>query len=1457
LTITEPLVANLVNSVIHRRRITLTYTPNHVKQSELVEDIGGSGAPDASRTTTYQYDQNDREISSISPFGTMGPQRTYDAVGNVVTQTDPNGNLIQTTYNARNLPTAVTLMLYTDPSGLNATNQRQLASMTYDGAGRMITQTDGNYRTRSFTYDAMDRLLTRVLQTFRDRNGAARSITEASSVYNQIGLKTIERSGGNGLVHAYVYDQAGRLVQDNNQSQPRWDWFTLDRNGNVTSAQRVTTGNVVLSKKDTLYDARNRPTSVTVDMGGVVPNRTTLYTYNKFGTVAQETDPLNAVSNFWYDELGRVSYVVAPSASHEDVGGSPSTSGVAVTKGYDTFGNVSHERDAKGAITTSSYDKQNRRTRVDHPACTSGCQSPSAYETWAYDNNGNAVSYRNRRGGVTDYLYDSLNQNVKQLLPDPGTGYRPSKTSQYDLAGNVLQTTSEAGVWRSYTYNERNLLKTDNLNGSFDYNDLGQAVWTAQALGNASVHEYLPTGERTKTTDPIGAVSTAEYDGLGRQTKATDPMGRITTFEYNRASEPTATKRWVSGAVYSTESATYDNAGSLKSTANPVGVTTQYNYDPMRRLTSTVMPAGGLNITNSYGYDRNSNLTRSTDGNTAVTTYTYNQWNLQTSTVEPSTPTYPAVADRTYTTTYDSGGLPVAETEPGTAVARTFDPLGHPTAATWTGAGLATVQKNYTFDAAGRLTQVTDGASTANFGWNYRNQVTSSYAYEGVYNGQVHYQGMQYDANGNMISRDQSNYWGNGSSFTFAYNTRNELTNVSSNVGTPEYRVYDLSGLITDKMQGWQYQLRNRYQYDGIGRLVSHTMTDPPMAYFYGSIGYSYFADDSLQAKNVSFPGSPATGSNSYTYDLADRLKTWTSSAGAISYNYDSAGNRTGAGSQAFSYDARNRLTTSTGSTYLWAARGTPVNQTVNGQPTTYTTDAADRTSSVAGPGGTVSYLFDGLDRVRTRSLNGGNPVVSWYGAFDKGAYEEKNSDWTELQQYARLPNGTAYSTWPNSASFAVGAIVTDLHGDAIAWFHGSLGSTKSYDPFGKVIASTGTPSYFGYQGDYTDPTTGDVNMGARWYNPSTATFRSRDTYMGTLQTPFSLNRYTYGLNNPLRYSDPTGHYAEHAGCYRDDRSYDWDCDHAANDDGGGVETDHPLYENADGTTKTNIFDVVDLGGGDSQISVTSSSGTTVSTSTSTVRTGTHAAGATEVSGNLSYTPKAATDEERIILFKQGNTPNAIADAAHDDRKVANGLDSEVSSQSQPDQLALKKPKRRGVTLSQAAVDVTNAVRAASANANWDTEFCNNIQAPGITAGAHLGCSLDSIQNAVHSHPKSSKGTGTSSSQWFSLTDLKLVISGGVGNLFILVTQNQTLVATSSTVVDPAAVENFLQTDFKLENQTTCASVSANFSRWDACNQRVFKSQNLRFAKEFGIDLFMLSSTKDVTTSSFFEKVTK
>jgi len=73
------------------------------------------------------------------------------------------------------------------------------------------------------------------------------------------------------------------------------------------------------------------------------------------------------------------------------------------------------------------------------------------------------------------------------------------------------------------------------------------------------------------------------------------------------------------------------------------------------------------------------------------------------------------------------------------------------------------------------------------------------------------------------------------------------------------------------------------------------------------------------------------------------------------------------------------------------------------------------------------------------------------------------------------------------------------------------------------MSSATTSHTFSPYQTQYTDPTTGDVLMQARWYSASTGTFRSRDSYAGNLNTPVSLNRYTYASNNPIRYWDPNG----------------------------------------------------------------------------------------------------------------------------------------------------------------------------------------------------------------------------------------------------------------------------------------------------------------------------------------------
>ncbi|WP_425554213.1 polymorphic toxin-type HINT domain-containing protein [Kribbella yunnanensis] len=112
--------------------------------------------------------------------------------------------------------------------------------------------------------------------------------------------------------------------------------------------------------------------------------------------------------------------------------------------------------------------------------------------------------------------------------------------------------------------------------------------------------------------------------------------------------------------------------------------------------------------------------------------------------------------------------------------------------------------------------------------------------------------------------------------------------------------------------------------------------------------------------------------------------------------------------------------------------------------------------------------------------------------------------------------------------------VLSDRHGDAIAGFDptdttlsAGLPDTRTFDPFGNSTNATGLKYRIGYQGDWTDPRSGDVNQGARWYDPGTGTFNARDTISHPAGAASSVrNLYGYGSGNPVTLNDPDGHRA-------------------------------------------------------------------------------------------------------------------------------------------------------------------------------------------------------------------------------------------------------------------------------------------------------------------------------------------
>ena len=84
---------------------------------------------------------------------------------------------------------------------------------------------------------------------------------------------------------------------------------------------------------------------------------------------------------------------------------------------------------------------------------------------------------------------------------------------------------------------------------------------------------------------------------------------------------------------------------------------------------------------------------------------------------------------------------------------------------------------------------------------------------------------------------------------------------------------------------------------------------------------------------------------------------------------------------------------------------------------------------------------------------------------------------------------------------------------------------TYQFDAWGNIFNTVGASGNSKlYTGQQFDPETGLHYFAARYYDSKTGTFLTQDSVTGQLDSPPSLNAYTYVLDNPLRYTDPTGH---------------------------------------------------------------------------------------------------------------------------------------------------------------------------------------------------------------------------------------------------------------------------------------------------------------------------------------------
>ena len=84
-------------------------------------------------------------------------------------------------------------------------------------------------------------------------------------------------------------------------------------------------------------------------------------------------------------------------------------------------------------------------------------------------------------------------------------------------------------------------------------------------------------------------------------------------------------------------------------------------------------------------------------------------------------------------------------------------------------------------------------------------------------------------------------------------------------------------------------------------------------------------------------------------------------------------------------------------------------------------------------------------------------------------------------------------------------------------------------DSWGKLISSSGSLADINplrYRGYYYDTETGFYYLQSRYYDPVVSRFINADTYASTGDGLLGYNMFAYCGNNPVCYSDPTGHFA-------------------------------------------------------------------------------------------------------------------------------------------------------------------------------------------------------------------------------------------------------------------------------------------------------------------------------------------
>ncbi len=316
----------------------------------------------------------------------------------------------------------------------------------------------------------------------------------------------------------------------------------------------------------------------------------------------------------------------------------------------------------------------------------------------------------------------------------------------------------------------------------------------------------------------------------------------------------------------------------------------------------------------------------------------------------------------------------------------------------------------------------------------------------------------------------------NGIVSTSHYDQLNRLTSLTSQVSSYTYQLSPTGNRTSSS------ELNGRtltWNYNGVYQLTEQTVAADPA----GVDGSATYGLDPVGNRLSTSSTLSGILNGTYAYNPDDEVGSET---------YDRNGNVLTEGGKSFTYDSENRLMTMNGGAVaiVYDGDGNRVAETVGGATTRYLVDDLN-------PTGYAQVIDEVISGVAVRGYALG------------------------LQRIDE--NQPISGTWtPSFYGYDGGGTVRQLTN-----LSGTVTDTYDYNAFGYLLSSTGTtPNNYLYRGEQYDPNLSLYYLRARYYNPATGRFMSRDPEDGKPVDPGTLHKYLYASGDPINRADPTGRYS-------------------------------------------------------------------------------------------------------------------------------------------------------------------------------------------------------------------------------------------------------------------------------------------------------------------------------------------